>query len=84
MTGLEAFLAAANLAVDDPRARLQAHVRAPRLDAHRPLVDLETAKFEHMLRLPPSFSGRFHLEDARGVRYVDGNKTSESDVYVAR
>lgn len=80
---LEAFLAAANLAVDDPKARLQAHVRAPRLDVHRPLVDLESTKFEHMLRLPAAFSGRFHLEDARGVRYVDGNKTSENEVYVA-
>lgn len=80
---LEAFLGAANLAVDDPRARLQAYVRPPQLDQHRPLVDLGSSRFKHLLRLPKSFSGRFHLEDARGVRYADGNKTAETDVYLA-
>lgn len=80
---LEAFLGAANLAVDDPRARLQAYVQPPQLDHHRPLVDLGASSFKHLLRLPKSFSGRFHLEDARGVRYADGNKTAETDVYLA-
>lgn len=80
---LEAFLGAANLAVDDPRARLQAYVQPPQLDHHRPLVDLGASRFKHLLQLPRSFSGRFHIEDARGVRYADGNKTGETDVYLA-
>ncbi len=80
---LAAFLGAANLAIDDPRARLQAWVRPPPIDHHRPLIDLSTSRYKHLLRLPRSFTGKFHLEDARGVRYVDGNKTGETDVYVA-
>ncbi|MHB8876989.1 MAG: hypothetical protein ACYC8T_25110 [Myxococcaceae bacterium] len=80
---LEAFLSAANLAVDDPRARLEAFVSPPALDRHRPLVDLGEARFDHFLKVPAAFSGRFHLEDGRGVRYLDANKTSEAAVYIA-
>lgn len=79
---LAAFLGAANLAIDDPRARLQAWVRPPPLDHHRPLIDLSSG-YTHLLRLPKSFSGKFYLEDARGVRFADGNKTGETDVYIA-
>lgn len=80
---LDAFLAAANHAVDDPRARIEAFIQPPRLDRNRPLVDLAQGHFEHFLRLPAEFSGRFHLEDARGVRFGDGNKTAERDVFIA-
>lgn len=80
---LEAFLAAANLAVDDPRARIEAYVQPPELDRNRPVIDLAEGGFKNFLRLPAAFAGRFHLEDGRGVRYLDGNKTAETDVYVA-
>ncbi|MDP1822599.1 MAG: hypothetical protein Q8L48_05135 [Archangium sp.] len=80
---LAAFLGAANLAIDDPRARVQASVQPPPLDHHRPLIDLAASSYKHLLRLPKSFAGKYHLEDARGVRYVDGNKTGETDVYIA-
>lgn len=80
---LEAFLAAANLAVDDPRARPEAFVRAPAQDQGRALMDLADARYSHLLHLPASFSGRFHLEDARGVRYLDAHKAPDSDLYLA-
>lgn len=80
---LDAFLSAANLAVDDPRARLEAFIHAPSLDRGRPVMDLAEGGFEHFLRLPQKFSGRFHIEDHRGVRYLDGNKTTEAAVFIA-
>lgn len=80
---VDAFLAAANLAVADPRARLEAFIQAPAQDRNQPVMDLGSGQFRHFLKLPETFSGRFYLEDARGVRYLDGNKTTESAAYVA-
>jgi hypothetical protein len=80
---LGAFLAAANSAVDDPRARIEPFVQPPRIDRNRPILDLGESRYHHFLKLPAAFSGRFYVEDARGVRYLDGNKTAEADDYVA-
>jgi hypothetical protein len=80
---LGAFLAAASSAVDDPRARIEAFVQPPRVDRNRPLIDLAETHYRHFLRLPPSFTGRFYIEDPRGVRYLDGNKTTEAEDFVA-
>jgi hypothetical protein len=79
---VRAYVAAANLRIDDPRARLDVFVRPPALDRSRPIVDLATAKFGHYLRLPADAQGRYHLEDARGVRYADFHKSPERPLVI--
>ena len=75
---LRAFLAAANARVKNPEARVEVFSRPPALDRHRALIDLRTAddRGSRFLHFSPSLSGRFHIEDARGVRYADLNKES--------
>ena len=73
---LRAFLAAANARVRNPEARIEAFARPPSLDRHHALVDLRnvqgpTARFLHFA---PGLTGRFHIEDDRGVRWADLNK----------
>jgi len=80
---LGAFVAAANLKIDDPRARPEVFARPPARDRSRALVDLGAPGFEHFLLFPASFAGKFHLEDARGVRYVDFNKAADRTVALA-
>ncbi len=67
---VKAFVAASNLGVTDPRARLEIFARPPALNAHAPLIDL-AGGYRHFLRVPASRAERFYLEDARGVRYAD-------------
>lgn len=76
---IEAFVAAANLQVTDPKARVEIHARAPAIDASRPVVDLAQAGFRHWLRLPAGDALRVYLEDARGVRYLDVHSSGERD-----
>lgn len=71
---LRAFVAAANLQVDDPRAKLEIEARPPALDRQRPIVDLASARFPRFVVVPPSASGRYSLEDDRGVRLADFHK----------
>ena len=73
---LKAFVAAANLKVDDPRARPEIWARPPARDRSRALVDLSAKGFEHFLLFPAGFSGRFHVEDGRGVRLADFHKAT--------
>lgn len=80
---VEAFLAAANLAVDDPRARIEAFVQPPSIDHNRPAVDLAQTRFQSFVRIPSALSGRLYLEDDRGVRYAEMNKTSETETVIA-
>jgi hypothetical protein len=70
---VEAFLAAANHHVDDPKARLEVFSQAPAIDLSRPLVDLRAARFQHWLHVPGGPALRFYLEDRRGVRYLDAH-----------
>jgi hypothetical protein len=73
---LRAFLAAANARVKNPEARVDVFSRPPSLDRHRALVDLRAAdgKPARYLHFAPSLTGRFDIEDDRGVRYADLNK----------
>jgi hypothetical protein len=80
---LKAFVAAANLHVDDPRARLDVFARAPALDRSRPLIDLTNRGFPRFVFLPASLSGRFWIEDVRGVRLADFNKAPGGSMVVA-
>jgi len=69
---LAAFLAAANREVQDPRARLQAIVKAPVSTPRAPLSDLAaargTGRLTKIVAAPESFS----VEDAMGIRLADG------------
>ncbi len=75
---LRAFLAAANARVKNPEARVDVFSRPPALDRHRALVDLRAAqgdgRMTRFLHFAPELSGRFNIEDDRGVRYADLNK----------
>lgn len=71
---LHAFIAAANARVSNPQARLRIFARAPTANRHRPLVDLRDARAARLVRFGRKVSGRFHLEDDRGVRFADFNK----------
>jgi hypothetical protein len=68
---LEAYLAAANEGVTNPKARLNVWMKAPRQDRRRPLLDLRRLKGATELELPRGAAGRYHVEDARGLRYAD-------------
>lgn len=68
---LKAFIAAANTAIDDPKARLSIFAAAPPSEMSIALVDLPKAKFQHYLLVPKTVSGHLYLEDDRGVRYAD-------------
>lgn len=80
---LKAFVAAANLKVDDPRARPEVWARPPSRDRSRPLVDLAAKGFEHFLLFPAGLAGRFHVEDARGIRFADFHKAKDRTVAMA-
>ncbi len=68
---LHAFVAAANHAISDPRARLRVVAQGPAVDPRRPLLVLSSANLERVRT--PSAGGRFTIEDERGVRWVDVN-----------
>jgi hypothetical protein len=80
---VRAYVAAANARIDDPQARLEIFSRPPEIDRSRPLADLPAAGYRHWLVLPRAAEGHFHLEDARGVRYADFNKSGERPLAMA-
>jgi hypothetical protein len=80
---VHAFVAAANLRVDDPRARIDLFVRPPAIDVRLPLVDLRHARFSNYLSVPAGEPAHFYLEDDRGVRYADVNLSGENATYLA-
>ncbi len=79
---LLAFVDAANLKVKDPKARLNIFARPPARDLSRPLSVISTSKKLTYLYLPKDLSGRFHLDDDRGVRYADFHKNNEQQLTV--
>lgn len=73
---VHAFAAAANARLRHPEARLRIFTRPPRADRRRPLMDLRQARRARLLRFGQRLSGRFHVEDDRGVRIADLNKAA--------
>jgi hypothetical protein len=80
---LRAFVASANLKVEDPRARPEIWARPPARDRSRPLADLRAQGFERFLLFPSSMAGRFYVEDPRGVRLADFNKAPDRSLALA-
>jgi len=77
---LAAFVAAANALIPDRAMRPQLWARAPAADVRRPIVDLCAGRYPAALRLDKADGGRFWVEDARGVRWLDFHKAAESPV----
>jgi len=73
---LEAFLAAANAGVTNPRARISVYAKPPAQDRSHALVSLDKFQGVTRLTLPADMHGRYHIEDARGLRYADLNLSS--------
>lgn len=69
-----AFLAASTARVQHPEARLNVWARPPAANRHQPLIDLRSVQRARLLRFDPALSGRYYLEDDRGIRYADMNK----------
>jgi len=93
---LAAYLAAANLRVRDTRARLSVFARPPRADAAAALLSLRAlrrpepgakrpalGKVAAFLTVPKQLQGHHYLEDDRGVRYLDFNKSLEQPLRLA-
>lgn len=81
-----AFLAASTATVRHPDARLNVWARPPAANRHQPLIDLRAVGRGRLLRFGAALSGRYYLEDDRGIRYADMNKAPgiEFDMAVDR
>ena len=91
-----AYVAAANLKVRDSRARLSIFSRPPRSNLKAALVNLGSMKkvsrgasrpasgrVGAFLKIPLSLAGHYYLEDDRGVRHLDFNKSTEQPLRLA-
>ncbi len=70
---LQSFVASANRAVEDPRAKPSVVVHPPALDPHEAIVDLDGLRETAMLEGDLSKIGHFHVELSDGRRHLDGN-----------
>lgn len=73
-----AYVAAASGALPDRKARLEVFARAPAQDLGEPLARVPATGAR--VRVPNTWLGHWYLEDDRGVRYADFNKTGEIEV----
>lgn len=80
---LKAFVAAANLRVEDPRGRLEIFAQPPARDRSAPLADLGGRSEQSFLLVPADVAERLWVEDERGVRVVEFNKERERALVVA-
>lgn len=75
---IHAFIAAANLKLLNPEARLNIYAKAPAVNRRRALfyVNAHHNGLAHarLLRFDRALSGRFYLQDDRGLRVADLNK----------
>ncbi len=80
---LRAFVAAASARVKDPRGRPEVFARAPAQDGAVPLADFGRKSELAFLVVPAGLSGRFWVEDERGVRLYDFHKEPLRPLVVA-
>jgi hypothetical protein len=78
---LHAFVASANSAIRDPRARLRVVAQPPALSSRRPLLRLTGDGPQERLTTPRA-GGRYTIEDDRGVRWIDLNAAAGLQVTV--
>lgn len=72
-TEIQAFLAAANRNLKDPRAVPQVIARAPRANQNVPLVSMSGVKNTRVLQGKVGNWGHFYIELENGQRYLDAN-----------
>ncbi len=80
---LRAFVAAANSRIDDPRAQVRLFAQAPSRNRSVPLADLGRRSSFAYLMLPAELSGRYWVEDERGVRLAELHKERERALLLA-
>ncbi|MGF1512001.1 MAG: hypothetical protein ACFB9M_21120 [Myxococcota bacterium] len=76
----EAFVAAANATIPDPRARLDIFVAPPKVYLDAPLFDREWTRERPRLEIPTSHAGRYSVHDDRGVRIADFHSGPDAQV----
>ncbi|MHB8879811.1 MAG: hypothetical protein ACYC8T_39485, partial [Myxococcaceae bacterium] len=79
----KAFIAAANLRVEDPRGRVEVFAHSPAGDRSAPLADLTRPSRLSYLVLAAPMSGRYWIEDERGVRTTELHKEAGRPVVLA-
>ena len=82
-TELQAFVAAANRNIRDPRAIPHVIARPPRVDQNVALVTLNALRGMRMLRGNASQLGHFHIELDNGQRYLDAHLEPGAPVALA-
>jgi len=75
-----AYIDAANGALPDQKTRLHIYARPPARNIDEPLF--WSAGHTAHITVPASWTGRFYLEDDRGVRYADFNKSAEVPLHL--
>ncbi len=80
---IRAYVAAANAQVDDPKARVELYAKPPKQNLSAPLFDTGRMINQAFLNIQAQQTGHLYLEDARGVRYADFNKSPELPVRIA-
>lgn len=76
-TEVEAFIAAANRDLEDPRAIPHVIARPPRTNQRAPLVRLSALRGTRLVHGDASRLGHFHIELANGQRYLDAHLDGE-------
>ncbi len=71
---------AANAAIDVPKARIKVFYKPPAKDVDAPLLNLSRLASQPRLKIDPTQAGRYHIEDARGIRIADLNFTQEQPI----
>ena len=78
-----AFIAAANYKVAHQRVRIRPFLRPPPAHRHVALADVSRSRGGVVLELAPGHQGHFSVEDQRGVRRVDLNKSPGRGLRIA-
>ena len=80
---LQAFVASANSAIEDPRAKPTIMTHAPTADRRTPLMALRSLEQTALLRGTPNALGHFHIEQSNGRRNLDAHLVSAGSVTIA-
>lgn len=75
---VEAYLAAANAGVTNPRARINVWAKAPAQNRAHPLIRTGAFRNVTTMTIAEGTTGRLSVEDARGLRYMDVHRDPQS------
>jgi hypothetical protein len=82
-TEVQAFIAAANRNIKDPRAIPHVIARPPQLNQNVALVTLSSLRGMRLVRGNASALGHFHIELANGQRYLDAHVEPGASIALA-